>query len=288
MKEIKKGLHLGKPATANYWSLQLSLEETVTNLEKADSHFEFGKNWTDFLNVVEEAHKANAVVGMRRLFPDDDLRGMTFLDVGCGSGLHSLATDIDGNSVSATRNTLAEVDGKTPWVAQCISVFDLPPERFDIVYSWGVLHHTGDMWRAIRTAAERVKPGGLFAVALYRKTPFCWAWRFEKAAYTAAPDWLRAPWRWGFMLVNLLAVAIVRRRNPYTWVREYKERRGMSFRHDINDWLGGYPYESAAAAEVDTFMQDRGFSRVRAFIKKSPAFGLFGSGCDEFVFRRQA
>ena len=38
---------------------------------------------------------------------------------------------------------------------------------FDIVYSWGVLHHTGDVWHAIENAASRVKPGGIFYIALY-------------------------------------------------------------------------------------------------------------------------
>ena len=35
---------------------------------------------------------------------------------------------------------------------------------FDIVYSWGVLHHTGAMWDAIGLAAERVAPGGQFFI----------------------------------------------------------------------------------------------------------------------------
>lgn len=269
----------------------------MNDLLRAESHFEFGENWMDFVGVVNESHKLNAVAELRRLFPDDELRGGTFLDIGCGSGLHSLAsarlgvaavyaTDIDPNSIAAARRVLAEIDGKIPWTAETVSVFDLPAGQFDVVYSWGVLHHTGDMWRAVHAATAQVKLGGLFAIALYRKTRFCRMWRVEKALYTKAPEWLRAPWRWTYTFLFLLALAVGRGRNPFAYIREYQKSRGMSFYHDIHDWLGGHPYESAAPAEIRAFMKERGFSEVRSFTK-GPSLGLFGSGCDEFVFRRE-
>jgi 2-polyprenyl-6-hydroxyphenyl methylase/3-demethylubiquinone-9 3-methyltransferase len=269
----------------------------MTDLLKAEGHFEFGENWTNFVDIVEESHKENAVAKMRRLFPDDELRGANFLDIGCGSGLHSLAAarlgvgaihaiDIDPNSVSAARRVVAEIGGKISWEIETISVFDLPPGQFDIVYSWGVLHHTGDMWRAVHAAAQQVRPGGLFAIALYRKTPFCRVWRVEKAIYTRAPEWLRAPWRWAYTVAHLFGMTVCGR-NPLKYIREYKKSRGMSFYHDVHDWLGGYPYESAAPDEVRSFVKARGFSEVRSFMRSTSLLGLFGTGNDEFVFRRE-
>jgi 2-polyprenyl-6-hydroxyphenyl methylase/3-demethylubiquinone-9 3-methyltransferase len=269
----------------------------MSDLLAAERHFAFGENWTDFVNVVDDERVSQAVESMKRLFPNDELRAKTFLDIGCGSGLSSLAAarlgvasvsaiDIDPSSASATCQLLTRRGGATPWTAQVLSVFDLPPIQFDVVYSWGVLHHTGAMWRAIEAACGRVRPGGVFAIALYRKTPLCTAWKVEKLLYTKSPDWIRAPWRWGFMAANLFALTVARRQNPVKFIREYKLKRGMSFRHDMHDWLGGYPYESVAPAEVRGFMAARGFSEVRAFTKKSPAFGLFGSGCDEYVFQK--
>ena len=69
------------------------------------------------------------------------------------------------------------------------SIFDPQIESmgsFDFVYSWGVLHHTGDMYRALRGAAGRVAPGGRFLFALYRRTPLCWLWKLEKRWYAGA------------------------------------------------------------------------------------------------------
>src|SRR5262249_22038042 len=104
----------------------------------------------------------------------------SFLDIGCGSGLPSLAAgrlgaariyaiDIDPQSVVTTHSVLNSAhDFRTQWNAETMDAFNLDPGRhgrFDIVYSWGVLHQTGKMWAALRRSAAMVKPGGLLAIA---------------------------------------------------------------------------------------------------------------------------
>jgi 2-polyprenyl-6-hydroxyphenyl methylase/3-demethylubiquinone-9 3-methyltransferase len=109
--------------------------------------------------------------------------------------LSVLAIDIDENSVAATRDTLSRYATSRVWDAKVVSAFDATPETvgaFDVVYSWGVLHHTGDMWRAIRCASALVKPNGLFALAIYTKTRMCGFLRYEKSFYTRAPKYLQA------------------------------------------------------------------------------------------------
>lgn len=200
------------------------------------------------------------------------------------------AADIDPNSVAATKETLARYAPNARSHAEVKSIFDFSPERdgqFDVVYSWGVLHHTGDMWRAIRIAASMAKPGGLFAVALYRKTPMCGFWTQEKKIYSKAPRLVQATMRVPYKALWIAQEYFRLSGKPFEQIRNWRSRRGMSWSHDVHDWLGGYPYKSATAESVRTFLDSLGFDIVREFAKP-PDFGLRGTGCDEFVAKRRA
>ncbi|MBS0472150.1 MAG: class I SAM-dependent methyltransferase [Proteobacteria bacterium] len=266
----------------------------MSNLLQLDQHFAFGENWQSFAQVVNEDRVAQSEAGMRKLFPGDELKGATFLDIGCGSGLSSVAasrlgvseieaTDIDPNSVTATTGMLSRFAPGLKWNARVCSVFDLPQStlrQFDVVYSWGVLHHTGDMWRAVGIAASMVKPGGYFALALYKKTPLCGFWKREKHFYAHAPRVVQAMISGIFKFLNCANI-LRHGRNPFAYIRNYRAR-GMSWSHDVHDWLGGYPYESASPDEVTQFLKGLGFEIVRECVQP-PSIGIWGSGCDEFV-----
>ncbi len=177
-------------------------------------------------------------------------------------------------------------EGKS-WRVQVASVFDFTPGKsYDVVHSWGVLHHTGDMWPAVRRAAALVAPKGYLALALYRKTPLCGFWRAEKKFYSRSGSIIQAAigatYR-GVYRVALLATG----RSPARYISEYKSARGMSWLHDVHDWLGGYPYESVTPQEVNAFLGGLGFDAVRTFEKAAAVKGLFGSHCDEFVAVRR-
>jgi 2-polyprenyl-6-hydroxyphenyl methylase/3-demethylubiquinone-9 3-methyltransferase len=258
----------------------------MRDLTAVDTHFGFGENWKDFLSTVDEGSTLEAERGLTKLLPDG-VRGKTFLDIGCGSGLHLLAAerlgaiamgvDIDPNSVAAAKSLGC--------AATVCSVFDLPTTPFDIVYSWGVLHHTGAMWEGVEKAASLVKSGGTFVLALYRKTPLCTPWRLEKRVYRKLPALLQRALRMAYGAAHLLAVTATGK-NPAAYLQNYRSRRGMSYWHDIHDWLGGYPYESARPADVVSTVEGLGFELEYSFVHPVKAYGLFGSGCDEFVFRR--
>src|SRR5215203_1082001 len=170
------------------------------SLTERETHFAFGENWKDYSRTIDRNRIESAVAGVKKLFPDG-LAGKTFLDIGCGSGLHSLAAlmlgaasvnavDIDEDSVSTTQALLTKYAPDLKWTAKVASVFEASPDtlgQFDVVYSWGVLHHTGDMWRAIERAADLVKPGGQFAIAIYSTTTCDSIWKFEKKFYAHAP-----------------------------------------------------------------------------------------------------
>lgn len=270
----------------------------------ADTHFGFGENWAEYAQHISESKIAKAEAGVFKLVPAGDLRGKSWLDIGCGSGLHSLSAlrggvlsavcvDFDPNSVNTTRAVLAK-----HWPQGNYTVFRqniledatnpaLKGRSFDIVYSWGVLHHTGALWDAVDRAAEFVAPGGLFVIALYKKTPLCGFWRWEKKLYTALPKAARAPLDWIYAAAFFMAKLLLGQ-NPVRYIKEYQEQRGMRFMTDVRDWLGGYPYESATPEEVKEVLVRKGFSLIRSF-NDAPqrGLGLFGSGCAEYVFRKK-
>lgn len=269
----------------------------TADLLDVSTHFRFGENWADYSKLVDDRRIATAQASVEALV--GDTTGKSFLDIGSGSGLFSvaalrlgakevLAIDIDPDSVTTTRNLLSR-ETKGAWRAEQMSVFDLPDQvsqRFDVVYSWGVLHHTGDMWRAIERASEMVAPHGTFAFALYERTPLCGAWKVEKRAYRSFPKPVQKLCR-GIFLTAWGAGMLVTGHNPLRYIREGQER-GMDFRHDVHDWMGGYPYESTSAEEVTKFMAARGFEPLKTVPWHVRVAGALGSGCSEYVFRRSA
>ena len=261
--------------------------------------FGFGDNWLDFARDLGAEQIVEAEKSVRDLLGRDSLAGASFVDVGSGSGLFSLAArrlgarvhsfDYDLDSVRCTQRLRdLHCPGDRDWTVERGSALDRDYLRtlgtFDIVYSWGVLHHTGAMHDALDGASTLAGPGGLFAFALYRRTLLCGLWRLEKRWYAGTSA--AAQRRSRAVYVALLRLRFRLAGGDFgSFVASYKRQRGMDFEHNVHDWMGGYPYESISPPEVETVMQRLGFTRVDS--TTSPAgIGLFGSGCDEYLYRR--
>lgn len=256
----------------------------------SEVRFRFGENWASFSRHLTETQLAEARASLQRLLDMESLEDHTFLDIGCGSGLFSVAAaqlgarqvvgiDIDPVSVRTSQDNARRWAPDAPLTFRQVSVLDETAMEalgtFDIVYSWGVLHHTGDMRRALRIAAARVRTGGLFVVAIYNRhwsSPF---WKVIKRGYNLLPVWGQRGLVGGFAPVILLAKALVTRRNPF------KVRRGMDFFHNLVDWLGGYPYEYASISEMRKLLGNLGFHVLRVLQAPVP------TGCNEFVCRAE-
>lgn len=260
--------------------------------------FEFGKNWTRFLTVLDENRIAEAVKSLQQMLDVNDLTGKSFLDIGSGSGLFSLAArrlgahvhsfDYDPQSVACTTELRRRYCPEDPdWYVGEGSILDADYTKgqgaFDVVYSWGVLHHTGAMWQALENASLPVKPGGQLFIAIYNDQGWeSRAWKAVKRTYNAMPQALKFLVLWP-AFVRLWGPTTIRdivRGKPFHSWRNYGDVRGMSAWHNVVDWVGGYPFDVATPDAVEDFYRQRGF-----VLHTLRTCGR-GLGCNEFVFQR--
>jgi 2-polyprenyl-6-hydroxyphenyl methylase/3-demethylubiquinone-9 3-methyltransferase len=266
---------------------------------KQGERFEFGKNWQHFLSVLNDERIVEAEKSLKQMLKVEDLQGQSFLDIGSGSGLFSLAAhrlgakvhsfDYDPQSVACTQELKQRYfPNDSSWTIEQGSVLDRnylkSLGQFDIVYSWGVLHHTGAMWQALENVSLPVARGSQLFIAIYNdqgaRSKF---WRRVKQLYCSGllgkslVIFVFIP----YFFLRGLAKDILTGRNPVARYDEYKKSRGMSLTHDWYDWLGGYPFEVATTEEIFSFYQNKGF------VLKNLLTDGGGHGNNQFVFVKQ-
>ena len=263
--------------------------------------FPFGENWERFLNVLNEQRIRQAVDSLQAKLGVDQLRDKSFLDIGCGSGLFSLAAkrlgakvlsfDYDPQSVACTKELKRRYfENTNDWEIQAGSVLDINYLRslgkFDIVYSWGTLHHTGDMWAALANIDVNVAENGTLFLALYNDQGGALKrWHTIKRMYNHLPKFLKLPFavliylplELEWFLINLV------RGRPQAYfanIFSYSKNRGMSWWHDKIDWIGGYPFEVSKPEQIFDFYKKLGYSLE---VLKTNGGAL---DCNEYVFQR--
>jgi 2-polyprenyl-3-methyl-5-hydroxy-6-metoxy-1,4-benzoquinol methylase len=263
---------------------------------KTDKRFDFGKNWQLFLKTLTEKQIIDAENALKNLLMTTSLSGKQFLDIGSGSGLSSLAAyrlgadvvsfDYDMFSVDAThylKNKYAEKqeNWKIMQGSALDEVYIHNLGKFDYVYSWGVLHHTGDMCRALKNVAKLVKKNGSLIISIYNTQKTTPLWRIIKKSYVTSPSFIKIVMNYGFSIFFSLCLFItdlLRFKDPFIRYKNYP--RGMSFYTDVVDWIGGYPFETATPDEIIDFYEKRDFK-----LQNMKTVGR-KMGCNEFNFKK--
>ena len=260
--------------------------------------FAFGRNWQRFVRLLDDNRIAATERYLRGMLQAERLDGLRFLDIGSGSGLSSLAAwrlgarvhsfDYDPASVACTAELQRRFcpDGAR-WTVEHGSALDADYLRslgtFDVVHAWGVLHHTGAMWRALENALIPLAPGGRLVVAIYNDEGLrSRVWTSVKRVYNTLPGPLRVPYAAAVIagFEGNAALRCVLTLRPHHYVRSwigYDGNRGMSRLYDWIDWIGGYPFEVARPEGIFDFYRRRGLTLLEL---RTTA----GLGCNEFVF----
>ncbi|MBI1748838.1 MAG: class I SAM-dependent methyltransferase [Acidobacteria bacterium] len=242
---------------------------------------------------MNEDRIAEAGRSLKTMLGIETLAGKSFLDIGSGSGLFSLAAmrlgatrvhsfDYDPQSVACVLELKHRYfHQRAEWTIEQGSVLDTDYLRslgtFDIVYSWGVLHHTGAMWQALENVLLPLAKGGTLFIAIYN-------YQYGLSAY-----WTRIKRLYNRSALTRLAILCFHW--PYLFGLRFVVRalkgawhyeRGMSLWHDMIDWLGGYPFEVAKPEAVFDFYHLRGLTLLR----QKTCGGRHG--CNEYVIRKPA
>ena len=272
------------------------------NVHLEEGRFKFGKNWQQFLKLIDDKRIEIAEESLKRMLGLDELKGMTFIDIGSGSGLFSLAAkrlgaeklvsfDYDAQSVACSKELKNRYfPDDDSWIIKRGDALDgkfiSSLGQYDIVYSWGVLHHTGNMHQALKNVCPLVKDNGTLFIAIYNDQGRpSRRWKGIKRNYSKSS-------KFGKFLILTVMITYFEGKHflknlftfknplPFRRWKEYKKRRGMSKFYDYIDWIGGYPFEVARPEEIFHFYRERGFTLE---ILKTCGCGL---GNNEFVFKK--
>lgn len=274
----------------------MSITNYTLEKEAQQKRFDFGKNWKNFLEGINNQHIENSKGKLLEGLEMNHLKGKSFLDVGSGSGLSSLSAKISGarvfsfdydeHSVFSTQYLKNKFFNEDPdWEIEKGSVLDKnymeSLGKFDIVYSWGVLHHTGHLKAALENVNQNVKRGGYLFIAIYNDQGVrSRIWKGLKKTYVNIKMTRPLFIALGYILFWFPQFVKGILTGKPNFQKDYKKKRGMSLHHDIVDWMGGYPFEVATRETIINIYEKQGY-KLNKLISCGKKLG-----CNEYVFKK--
>lgn len=247
--------------------LRVPVREGIPRIVE-DQHLEsFGRQWNRYEVAHEEEDRATfeAKTGMKL----KEMAGKRVLDAGCGGGRYSkLAAEAGAEVIAVDHSSAVEkasrLCGENPvtFLQADLKKLPLEPASFDLVFSIGVMHHDAETQKVFESVARFVKPGGYYAVWLYRRNQW-WQEKindFLRRRTTQMPPtklerWCRlGAWAGGIPVFNKLANKIINFSN-----HSNRENRLC----DTFDWYAPEYQHHHTVEELQRWFQEAGFEELQ-------------------------
>jgi len=159
--------------TKEYW-------EEATPMNFTDEKWSYEKKRAFRYELQDYMHEA---------FRFDEWKGKKVLEVGCGSGIDAIefarngaivhAVDITENACNLTDELAIEAGVSVKVLQRMQNTLPYPDETFDLVYSYGVLHHISFVEDTLFEIRRVLKPGGTVMAMLYNKDSLLYAYSIQ-------------------------------------------------------------------------------------------------------------
>jgi SAM-dependent methyltransferase len=171
-------------------------------------------SYTDkFRKTAEEIYLKMRLLGI----PEQEYRNRRILDCGCGTGEftcwyaaqgnHVTAVDLSGPSLEQAKVYAEQYDlsDQIDFVRMSVLDLEFADDSFDLVYSYGVLHHTPDPARGFKNMVRVCKPGGIIIVSVYSRYSRFIHRQKQRVINRIAGDDIEKRFKWGKRLFPLTA-----------------------------------------------------------------------------------